>query len=152
MADIECCWMHEKWFSFEEKLILANNKGIFSFIDSPKPKTFMLPWWFIFVGWFLVIIVSLTAAFFTMLYGLQFEKKQQEKWLLALLISVSQDVFVSQPIKIFAFAMFIAFVIRKPNNVDVNEENDILMKDDQWIQESWQKVKNYLMNYYIYTL
>lgn len=55
---------------------------------------------------------------------------------MALVISVFQDVLISQPIKIFVFSLFVAFVIRKPNTGEVNEENDELMKDKEWIQES----------------
>ena len=100
----------------------------------------LFPWWFVFIAWFLVIVTCLTAGFFTILYGLQFGKRRQEQWLTALVISVFQDVLVSQPIKIFMFSLFIAFVIRKPSNVEVNEENDKLIQDEEWIQESLQKV------------
>ncbi len=87
-----------------------------------------------------MIATSVTAGFFTILYGLQFGKRRQEQWLTALVISVFQDILVSQPIKIFALSLFVAFVIRKPNNVDVNEENDKLMQDEEWIQESLHRV------------
>jgi hypothetical protein len=100
----------------------------------------LLPWWFVFIAWFLVIAASAAAGFFTILYGLQFGKRRQEQWLTALVISVFQDILVSQPIKIFALSLFIAFVIRKPNNVDINEENDKLIQDEKWIQESMHKV------------
>lgn len=106
----------------------------------PTTRMRLLPWWFVFIAWFLLIITTVTAAFFTMLYGLDFGKRRQEQWLTALVISVFQDILVSQPIKIFALSLFIAFVIRKPNNVDVNEENDKLIQDEEWIQESLQKV------------
>ena len=106
----------------------------------PTARMRLLPWWFVFIAWFLVIVTTVTAGFFTMLYGLQFGKRRQEQWLTALVISVFQDILVSQPIKIFALSLFIAFVIRKPNNVDVNEENDKLIQDEDWIQESLQKV------------
>ena len=108
--------------------------------QQPTVRMRLLPWWFVFIAWFLVIATSVTAGLFTILYGLQFGKRRQEQWLTALVISVFQDILVSQPIKIFAFSLFVAFVIRKPNNVDVNEENDKLMQDDEWIQESMQKV------------
>lgn len=106
----------------------------------PAVKMRLLPWWFVFVGWFLVIATTLTAGFFTLLYGLKFGKRRQEQWLTALVISVFQDVLVSQPIKILLLSVFLAFVIRKPTNVDINEENDILMQDEEWIQESLYKV------------
>lgn len=101
----------------------------------------LLPWWFVFIAWFLVIATSITAAFFTVLYGLQFGKRRQEQWLTALAISVFQDILVSQPIKIFALSLFVAFVIKKPNNVDINEENDKLIQDERWIQESLHNVR-----------
>ena len=107
----------------------------------PTARMRLLPWWFVFIAWFLLIITTVTAGFFTILYGLQFGKRRQEQWLTALVISVFQDILVSQPIKIFALSLFVAFVIRKPNNIDVNEENDKLIQDEDWIQESLQKVR-----------
>ena len=99
-------------------------------------KTWLFPWWFVYAAWIILISVSIVAGFFTLLYGISFGKQKQEKWLMALVISVFQDVLISQPIKIFVFSLFVAFVIRKPNTGEVNEENDELMKDKEWIQES----------------
>ena len=100
-----------------------------------------LPWWFVYFAWILVIAVSLTTGFFTILYGLSFGKQKQEKWLLALFVSIFQDVLISQPLKIFAISVFIAFIIRKPNPVEINEQHQQLIDDDHWVQEEMDKVR-----------
>lgn len=84
--------------------------------------------------------VSLTAGFFTLLYGISFGKNKQEKWLTALVVSVFQDVLISQPLKIFAIALFVAFIIRKPSPPEVREENEELLRDQEWIQQSLLQV------------
>ena len=109
-------------------------------IKSGENRERRLPWWFVYIAWLLVITISLTAGFFTILYGLSFGKQKQEKWLLALFVSIFQDVLISQPFKIFAISVFIAFIIRKPNPVEINEQHQQLIDDDHWVQEEMDKV------------
>lgn len=59
-----------------------------------------LPWWFIFVGWLLVIATSVVSGFFTMLYGLKFGKPRSTSWLVSMVISFFQSVLLIQPLKV----------------------------------------------------
>lgn len=59
-----------------------------------------LPWWFIFVGWLLVIGTSVVSGYFTMLYGLKFGKKRSINWLVSMIVSFFQSTLVIQPLKV----------------------------------------------------
>ena len=70
--------------------------------ESEEKKEVMPYWphWCEYVAWTICILVTLAAAFFTLLYGISFERSKQEEWLVSLFTSVFQDVFISQPIKV----------------------------------------------------
>ncbi|KAM8774755.1 LOW QUALITY PROTEIN: polycystin-1-like protein 2 [Rhynchonycteris naso] len=71
-----------------------------------------LPWWCVLVGWLLVAATSGVAAFFTMLYGLQYGQTSSLKWLISMAVSFVESVFVTQPLKVLGFATFFALVIK----------------------------------------
>ncbi|XP_054471700.1 polycystic kidney disease protein 1-like 2 [Anoplopoma fimbria] len=77
-----------------------------------------LPWWFVFVGWLLVIASSVIAGYFTMLYGLKFGKKRSVSWLVSMIVSFFQSVLVIQPLKVLCLAVFFALVIKKVDEED----------------------------------
>ncbi|KAM9302054.1 polycystin-1-like protein 2 [Gastrophryne carolinensis] len=80
-----------------------------------------LPWWFVFIGWFLVASTSGVAGFFTMLYGLHYGKDSSIKWLISMAISFFESLFITQPLKVLGFAAFFALVLKK---VEVEEEEE----------------------------
>ncbi|XP_027146940.1 polycystic kidney disease protein 1-like 2 [Larimichthys crocea] len=77
-----------------------------------------LPWWFIFVGWLLVIATSCVAGYFTMLYGLKFGKQRSISWLVSMIISFFQSILITQPLKVLCLAVFFALVIKKVDEED----------------------------------
>ncbi|XP_051829552.1 polycystic kidney disease protein 1-like 2 [Antechinus flavipes] len=80
-----------------------------------------LPWWFVLIGWLLVVSTSSVAAFFTMLYGLHYGKDNSIKWLLSMAVSFVESVFITQPLKVLGFAAFFALVLKK-----VDQEEDYI--------------------------
>uniref|UniRef100_A0A673B6F1 Polycystic kidney disease 1 like 2a n=1 Tax=Sphaeramia orbicularis TaxID=375764 RepID=A0A673B6F1_9TELE len=76
-----------------------------------------LPWWFVFFGWLLVAGTSVVAGYFTMLYGLKFGKERSVSWLVSMIVSFFQSMFIIQPLKVIFFAL----VIKKVD--DENFEN-----------------------------
>ncbi|NXV60184.1 PK1L2 protein, partial [Molothrus ater] len=80
-----------------------------------------LPWWFVFIAWFLVAATSSVSGFFTMLYGLHYGKENSIKWLISMLISFLESLFITQPLKVLGFAAFFALVLKKVEHED--EEN-----------------------------
>ncbi|NXD39148.1 PK1L2 protein, partial [Copsychus sechellarum] len=80
-----------------------------------------LPWWFVFIAWFLVAATSCVSGFFTMLYGLHYGKENSIKWLISMVISFLESLFITQPLKVLGFAAFFALVLKKVEHED--EEN-----------------------------
>lgn len=81
---------------------------------SAKEKKQMLPHWFVYVGWSGIAVMTLVSAFFVTLYGFEFGDEKAIHWLVSLLISFIQDVFISQPIKVLLLALVVAILIKKP--------------------------------------
>ncbi|XP_074551429.1 polycystin-1-like protein 2 [Halichoeres trimaculatus] len=86
-----------------------------------------LPWWFIFVGWLLVIATSVVSGYFTMLYGLKFGKERSVSWLVSMIVSFFQSVLIIQPLKVVFLAIFFALVIKK---VDEEEFQDLAFEEN----------------------
>ncbi|XP_071328687.1 polycystin-1-like protein 2 [Trachinotus anak] len=78
-----------------------------------------LPWWFIFVGWLLVIATSVVSGYFTMIYGLKFGKERSINWLVSMIVSFFQSVLIIQPLKVLCLAAFFALVIKKVDEEDL---------------------------------
>ncbi|NWY27439.1 PK1L2 protein, partial [Pheucticus melanocephalus] len=89
--------------------------------DDKKSSPRGLPWWFVFIAWFLVAATSSVSGFFTMLYGLHYGKENSIKWLISMVISFLESLFITQPLKVLGFAAFFALVLKKVEHED--EEN-----------------------------
>lgn len=96
-----------------------------------------LPWWFVYVGWVLVIITTLTAASVTLLYGIEFGLKKSSQWLLSMFFSLTQDIFVSQPLKVVALAIFFAYIFKKRNKAAFSSPSRLGF-DEKWLQNQLQ--------------
>ncbi|XP_007572505.1 polycystic kidney disease protein 1-like 2 [Poecilia formosa] len=83
----------------------------------PQRRGF-LPWWFIFVGWLLVIGTSFVSGYFTMLYGLKFGKECSISWLVSMIVSFFQSLLFIQPLKVVCLAVFFALVIKRVDEED----------------------------------
>lgn len=59
-----------------------------------------LPWWFVFVGWTLVVATSGVSGYFTMMYGLTYGKERSISWLISMLVSFFESLFITQPLKV----------------------------------------------------
>lgn len=55
---------------------------------------------FVFIAWFLVAATSCVSGFFTMLYGLHYGKENSIKWLISMVISFLESLFITQPLKV----------------------------------------------------
>lgn len=69
--------------------------------DSAKRRSHGgLPWWFVFVGWILVIATSGVSGYFTMMYGLTYGKDRSISWLISMVVSFFESLFITQPLKV----------------------------------------------------
>ncbi|XP_030060534.1 polycystic kidney disease protein 1-like 2 [Microcaecilia unicolor] len=81
-----------------------------------------LPWWFIFIGWFLLLSISGISVYFSMMYGFVYGRQSSIRWIISMMLSLFQNIFILQPLKVVGFAIFFALVLKK---VDEDEELDI---------------------------
>ncbi|KAM9710551.1 polycystin-1-like protein 2 [Menidia menidia] len=91
----------------------------------------MLPWWFIFVGWLLVIGTSCVSGYFIMLYGLKFGKERSISWLVSTIVSFFQSILLIQPLKVVGLAVFFALVIKKVDDEDLQNVTFESMNENQ---------------------
>ncbi|XP_053405410.1 polycystic kidney disease protein 1-like 3 isoform X2 [Mercenaria mercenaria] len=95
-------------------------------IASPKPESSrvtvlskskqtgkILPWWFLYISWFLVLSVSLICSYFVMLYGLKYGYQRSVEWLVSFLTGFSQSALITQPLKVLAVAIIITLIFKR---------------------------------------
>ncbi|XP_024909306.1 polycystic kidney disease protein 1-like 2 [Cynoglossus semilaevis] len=80
-----------------------------------------LPWWFVFIGWTLVIATSSVSGYFTMMYGLTYGKERSISWLISMVVSFFESLFITQPLKVLGFAAFFALVLKKVDEEEFGE-------------------------------
>ena len=76
-------------------------------------QPYPLPHWCKYIAWALCILASITAALFVVFYSLQFGKEKSNRWLTAVVLSCTQDILVSQPLRLLCVAVFIAYIRAK---------------------------------------
>ncbi|CAH1794576.1 unnamed protein product [Owenia fusiformis] len=86
-----------------------------------KKKSFLFPWWCVYIAWAVCFLSCAGSAFFTILYSLEWGKEKAEEWLTTFLLSFFQNVIVVQPIKVFLLAAFLACILKKP---DLGEDDE----------------------------
>ena len=84
-----------------------------------KPKTpGFLPPYFVYVAWCLSLLISLTSATFIVFYSLMWGADISNEWLTSILVSLGQDILITQPIKVLAIATIFSLLIKKPPELD----------------------------------
>ena len=76
----------------------------------------------IYFAWFLFVCSCSVSATFTIFYSLVWGKEISEQWLSSMFISFTQDMAITQPVKLFFAAIVLsAMIIRKKRKEDGNE-------------------------------
>ena len=60
----------------------------------------LLPFWCIYIAWFMVALSILVSAFFTILYSFQWGRVKSTHWLTTFLLSFVESVILIQPVKV----------------------------------------------------
>ncbi|KAM9408281.1 polycystin-1-like protein 2 [Pholidichthys leucotaenia] len=96
----------------------------------PKKKTMScwLPWWCVFVGWFLLLSISAVSTYFTLVYGFAYGKEKSIKWVMSLGLSLFESIFILQPLKVIGVAVLFALLL-KPVAVEDNEEVEQVLSE-----------------------
>ncbi|XP_034384503.1 polycystic kidney disease protein 1-like 2 [Cyclopterus lumpus] len=89
-----------------------------------------LPWWCVFLGWFLLLSISGVSTYFTLLYGFWYGRGKSIKWVMSLGLSLFQSIFILQPLKVIGVAVIFALLL-KPVAVEETEEIQQVMLEQQ---------------------
>ncbi|KPP63740.1 hypothetical protein Z043_117975, partial [Scleropages formosus] len=137
----EACFLNPSSYSLAVRQVQGMKAQLEVYLSSPRPTTEVLtespgphpspskcgcckgglPWWFVFVGWFLVVTTSGIAGYFTMMYGLTYGKDKSISWLISMVVSFFESLFITQPLKVLGFAAFFALVIKKVDQEDYGD-------------------------------
>ena len=82
-------------------------------VSGDSAKKGGLPWWFVFVGWILVIATSGVSGYFTMMYGLTYGKDRSISWLISMVVSFFESLFITQPLKVSFVPLFVYRPVKK---------------------------------------
>ncbi|KAM6979585.1 polycystin-1-like protein 2 [Aplochiton taeniatus] len=96
-------------------------------IPKKRGSNFWLPWWFAFLGWFLLLSISAISTYFTLIYGFKYGKEKSIQWVISLGLSLFQSIFILQPLKVIGMAIFFALLL-KPVVLEENEEIELLLR------------------------
>uniref|UniRef100_A0A2K5R3E3 Polycystin 1 like 3, transient receptor potential channel interacting n=1 Tax=Cebus imitator TaxID=2715852 RepID=A0A2K5R3E3_CEBIM len=80
--------------------------AILSSEEGKRPISNGLSKWLSSFCWLLLGLTSLASAFFTALYSLELNKDQATSWMISVILSVLQNVLISQPVKVVIFTFF----------------------------------------------
>ena len=83
-----------------EILRKMQGKGYESDTSNTRKSPFTLPWWFVFVGYFLVLACVFVSGVFIVFYSLQWGTEKSTAWLLSIVLSFTETLFIVQPIKV----------------------------------------------------
>uniref|UniRef100_A0A2K5ISM7 Polycystin-1-like protein 3 n=1 Tax=Colobus angolensis palliatus TaxID=336983 RepID=A0A2K5ISM7_COLAP len=78
--------------------------------------------WLTAVCWLLLGLTSLASAFFTALYSLELSKDQATSWMISFILSVLQNVFISQPGKVVFFTFLYSLMISRMPRLNKEKE------------------------------
>ncbi|XP_029622623.1 polycystic kidney disease protein 1-like 2 [Salmo trutta] len=98
--------------------------------EKRKSSSCWLPWWFVFVGWFLLVSISVVSTYFTLMYGFAYGREKSIQWVISLAMSLFQSIFILQPLKVIGMAILFALLL-KPVAVEDSEEVGLLLKEQK---------------------
>ncbi|CAH7063542.1 Pkd1l3 [Phodopus roborovskii] len=90
----------------------ATSFPILSPEEGKKSMPFCLYKWLKYSCWLLLGVISLASAFFIILYSLELNKDQATSWVISMMLSVLQDIFLNQPAKV----IFLTFLFSLTSN------------------------------------
>ena len=79
-------------------------------IEQVKDAGCMLPYYCVYLAWFLCFATTITAGTFTLFYSLMWGKEVAEQWLASILISNGQEIFILEPGKVMLAVVVISLL------------------------------------------
>lgn len=96
----------------------APTKDIYNLEEMNDNTPGFLPPFFVYIAWSLSLLFSLTGSAFTVFYSLIWGADVSNQWLTSILVSLVQDILITQPIKVLALATLLSLLIKKPPEQD----------------------------------
>ncbi|XP_075392848.1 polycystin-1-like protein 3 [Tenrec ecaudatus] len=81
--------------------------------EEKKPLSNGLQRWLASLCWLFLGVTSLASAFFTVLYSLELNKDQATSWVISLVLSVLQNIFICQPVKLICLTFLLSLMLNK---------------------------------------
>ena len=72
----------------------------------------LLPHFFVYIAWFLCVSIAITSALFTVFYSLMWGGEKSSRWLTSVMLSLTGEVLVIQPVKIIIASAVLALRYR----------------------------------------
>ncbi|CAF4044663.1 unnamed protein product, partial [Rotaria sp. Silwood2] len=97
-----------------------------------KNKKITLPWWFIFIAYFLSFLVVSVSILFIIARGIEFGDLKTRKWLTSSVTGFFSSILFTQPVKVIFMALFFALFIRRDDdNMIDDDDDDIFLNGDE---------------------
>ncbi|XP_041369324.1 polycystic kidney disease protein 1-like 2 [Gigantopelta aegis] len=100
-----------------------------------KCYQYRLPWYFLYVAYFLSITVSVICSYVIMLYGLKYGYHKSVSWLISFLTSFFQSAFVTEPLKVFVVALMFTLICKNSVKYSSGKINKALAEDEVYLQQ-----------------
>ncbi|XP_056384123.1 polycystic kidney disease protein 1-like 3 [Hyla sarda] len=84
-----------------------------------------VPKFFTFLCWFFLFAISSFSAYYMVLISLDMTKDKAISWLMSILLSLLQSIFMIPPIKVFAQSIFMYRILKRSNIEDAAEEKQL---------------------------
>lgn len=88
---------------------------------SPKYK---LPYYFVFLGWFYFLALSIASAYFVAFFGMMYEEELASQWLTSVIISLFLDIVIINVLRVIIVALIYALVLKRPDESDYESDID----------------------------
>ena len=74
---------------------------LFKVFQEVAPKhTNGLPWWFVYIGWFILFCAVSLSGFFVVFYSLQWGPKKSRDWFISMMTAFLESILILEPLKV----------------------------------------------------
>ena len=94
--------------------------------------------WLTYLAWFFLFSSCVVSASFTIFYSLIWGKSTSEQWLASALISLGQDVTITEPAKVLFIATFLAAILKWKRNRSEGRQSHKAAKSSPSQQRLWK--------------
>ncbi|XP_065272844.1 polycystin-1-like protein 3 [Emys orbicularis] len=79
----------------------------------------------VFICWVTVAVTSLVSAYFTVLLSLKLDRQRATSWVVSMLLSLLQNIFIMQPLKVAGLTLLFSLVLKRMLWQDKGKEQQL---------------------------